>query len=78
MSSEEAREAHVASLMGPSAPSNSRQTSRWIEFRGETLSLAQWAARLGIRSDTIWQRLAYGWSVERAFLTPVRGRSMVA
>lgn len=51
---------------------NNRRTSRRIEFRGETLTLAQWAKRLNISMGTLHARLKSGWSVKRAIETPLR------
>lgn len=46
---------------------NNRTNNRRITFRGETLTLMQWAERLGIRRERIAARIdRLGWSVERA------------
>jgi hypothetical protein len=46
--------------------------NRWVTFRGETLCLSEWCTRLGIKRDTVNGRLdRCGWTVERAFTTPV-------
>ena len=45
-----------------------RKTYEYLGFR---LSLIGWAARLGIDYDILRHRLAKGWTVERAFETPV-------
>jgi RNA polymerase sigma factor for flagellar operon FliA len=37
-----------------------------LTFKGETLSLAEWSRRTGVRVHTIYTRIANGWSVERA------------
>lgn len=52
--------------------SRNRRNNRYITFNGETLALAAWAERTGISKDTIYMRLAAGWSVEKALTTPVR------
>lgn len=47
----------------------SQKTSRirFLTFNGETLSLAEWARRLGIRANTLTMRLnTYGWPLEKA------------
>jgi hypothetical protein len=41
-----------------------------IEHNGTTLSVVQWAAKIGIRSNTIYDRLKKGWTVEKALTTP--------
>jgi hypothetical protein len=42
-----------------------------IEFKGETLTVADWARRTGMGADTLAKRLYSGWSVEDALTTPV-------
>lgn len=49
-----------------------QSTNRLLEFRGETICLAELAIRVGIKRVTIDRRLALGWSVERAATEPVR------
>lgn len=53
-----------------------RRTNHKLQFRGETLCIAEWARRLGIKPRAIQMRLAQGWSTEQALGTPtlVRGR----
>jgi hypothetical protein len=52
---------------------NNRNSTRWLEFKGETLSVTQWAVRLGVHVKTLNSRLNYlGWSVERTLTTPTR------
>lgn len=47
---------------------NNRRSSRWIEFRGETKTLAQWCDELGLKVGTVWARLNRdGFTVEAAF-----------
>lgn len=51
-----------------------RNTSRnrLIMFRGETHCMKDWAEILGMNYRTLKQRInVYGWSVERAFTTPI-------
>ena len=46
-----------------------------IQWRGETLPVAEWARRTGIPATAIHARLTrHGWSVERALTMPVRHR----
>lgn len=52
-----------------------RRSNRWLTFRGETLTLTEWAQRFGIRNDTLTHRIEIGWDVERALTTPVRPKS---
>ena len=52
---------------------NNKRNSRNFEFRGRTQTLMQWADELGINWSTLCHRIdRYGWSVERAFTTPVK------
>lgn len=46
-----------------------------IEYKGQTLTLSQWAEKIGINRYTLRNRIfVYGWSVEEAFETPVGER----
>lgn len=49
-----------------------RRTNRLLEFNGETLPVAVWAERIGIRHDIIRDRLRYGWGIERALTAAPR------
>lgn len=44
---------------------------RHVTLNGKTQTLTQWARGLGIKSGTIRDRLARGWSVEEAYTTKV-------
>lgn len=46
--------------------------NRWLTFDGRTQIIADWARETGLPSGTISNRLALGWSVERALTTPAR------
>lgn len=50
---------------------NQPRTTKLIEFRGETRSIWYWENHLGFKPNVIRRRLAEGWSVEKAFLTPL-------
>lgn len=74
---------------GPYSPDNCRWATRveqkanqrprkdavWIEHDGHRKTLDDWARALGIRYGTLYQRLAKGWSTERALTTPTRTRN---
>ena len=47
---------------------NNRRSSRWIEFRGERKTLAQWADQFGIHLGTLWSRLKLGIPMEEAVI----------
>lgn len=49
-----------------------KRNNRILEFRGESLHLAEWARRLNVSDDLIRDRLGRGWSVERALTAPVQ------
>lgn len=48
-----------------------RGTTKDIEYNGETHCLTDWATILGINLKTLSRRLLNGWTVDRAFSTPV-------
>ena len=50
---------------------NNRVDSRFITFKGERKTIAEWARVVGLNRMTIWSRLKYGWSVERALTNPI-------
>ena len=44
-----------------------------LTFNGKTLCIAEWADRIGIDQDTIWNRVSiYQWPIEKALTTPVK------
>ncbi len=49
-----------------------RRVVKLIEFGGETRSIPEWAAHLGIAYFTLMRRLQKGWAVERALTEPLR------
>ena len=73
---------------GPYSPENCRwatakeqnrncRTNRMLTFQGETLCLAEWSERTGIKQTTLLQRLdRSGWSVERALTAPIRRKAV--
>lgn len=54
------------------AQANNRRNNVTLTYGGESLTQAQWAARLGIGSTAIRDRILGGWSVERTVTTPSR------
>ena len=46
------------------------ERNKLYEFKGESLSAANWARRLGMKHSTLSNRLAVGWTVERALTEP--------
>lgn len=52
-----------------------RRSNRLITFRGVTKHLSIWADELGIKRTTLSERIdSCGWSIEKAFTTPVGKR----
>ena len=49
--------------------SQDRSITRWIEYNGRKLCVADWAAETGLKNTTIFYRLDNGWSVERTLTT---------
>lgn len=66
----------------PTEQSRNTRRNRALTVRGETMCLAAWAERVGLRRMTISNRIKSGWSVEDSVLTPLgaapSGRTKVA
>lgn len=56
----------------PQEQQGNRRSCRLLEFGGESLTIAAWARRLGVGKSTIAERLARGWSIERALGERIR------
>jgi len=56
----------------PTQQARNRRTSRMVAFRGESLSVVEWAERTGISAGCIGRRLDAGWDVEPALTKPSR------
>ena len=52
-----------------------RTTTRWVEYNGRTMSLAEAAEIAGVPYKLVHQRMRKGWSIERALGEPVEGKS---
>jgi hypothetical protein len=52
--------------------SNNRSSSRLLTHKGETMTVAEWAERTGMKHATILHRLNRGWSVSDALDKPAR------
>lgn len=58
-----------------SEQNNNTRFNRNITYLGETLTVAQWSKRVGIKRNTLWTRLdGCGWTFERAISTPIDSR----
>lgn len=52
-----------------------RRSNRFVEHKGERLTIAEWAERYNLRRDTLTHRLKDGWDIERALTANVRVKS---
>lgn len=50
---------------------NNTRGNRQVTYNGETKTMTEWAASLGIKMQTLWARFEDGWTVERALMEPV-------
>lgn len=50
--------------------SNNRRNSVLVTYCGETLTIAQWAKRVGLSHGTLLNRINQGWDIEIALTTP--------
>lgn len=55
---------------------NNKSNNRMITCNNVSHTLGEWSEITGIKLSTIWARLNYGWSEEKAILTPLRKKSM--
>lgn len=46
---------------------NNKRSCRLVTYKGETLTVTQWAERTGIQSQTLGYRIRQGWPLKRAF-----------
>jgi hypothetical protein len=53
---------------------NNKSSNRIIAHNGDTKTLEQWAAAIGIGASGLHARFARGWSTEKALSTPPRGK----
>lgn len=51
---------------------NNKRNTKLIEFKGVVLSQAEWCEVLEIPHHVMHNRFRRGWSIERAFTTPIR------
>lgn len=56
----------------PKEQARNRSTCKTYEHLGESLTIPEWAERYGLQRDTLYNRLAKGWSIVRALTEPVR------
>ena len=54
-------------------PIHKKNKKRLIEYKGKTQTLTAWAKELGIRHQTLYNRIVMkGWDVDKAFEAPVK------
>jgi hypothetical protein len=51
---------------------NNRRSNRLLEWNGECKTMTAWSEITGIKVGTLWQRLEFGWTIDRALTHPVR------
>lgn len=56
---------------------NNLRTNHLITWKDETLTVAQWAERIGMSYKTFSERIRRGWSIERAMSRPVSKDSFI-
>lgn len=56
------------------AQANNRRSNRLLTFKGVSLNVTQWSARIGVKVNTLYTRLnILGWSIEKALTVPSKG-----
>ena len=58
----------------PIEQANNRRNNHRIAFNGQTQTLAQWSRETGLPLARLSARLLRGWSIHRAFTTPISQR----
>lgn len=53
---------------------NNTRRNRLVAFQGREQSVTQWAEEYGRSPQLVFNRLALGWSIERALTTPARAK----
>ena len=59
----------------PKEQSRNRHTNKFLTYKGNTKTIAEWEEILGTKKGTIASRIRHGWSIEKAIETPVKKRS---
>jgi hypothetical protein len=54
----------------PKQQATNRRSTVFVEFNGETLSVAMWSERMGLERKTLEYRIRTGWNTEKALTTP--------
>jgi len=61
----------------PEEQNNNKRNNRCVTWKGETLTVAQWAKRIGIDYKLLHRRLTDGWTIEHAFEQPPRRTKLI-
>lgn len=56
----------------PIEQQSNRRNNRLLEYGGKVQTVAEWSRQLAIKRFVLYQRLDWGWSVERCLTEPVR------
>jgi hypothetical protein len=59
----------------PKVQGNNKGNNIQVEYSGETHTLFEWSAKVGISSQILYSRIHNGWDLERVFTQPVRRSS---
>lgn len=51
---------------------NNQSNNKYITYKDETKTIAQWAKELSLNAHTLYSRLSRGWSIDKALETGVR------
>lgn len=51
---------------------NNRRDNHLVTYNGETHTVTEWAAKIGMKPVTLFHRLMKGWPVEKALTQPLR------
>jgi hypothetical protein len=58
----------------PKEQANNTSRNRFLTWNGVTLTVAQWAERMGVHNQALQHRVDRGWDLERIFEQPFRRR----
>ena len=53
---------------------NNKSTNIFITYKSRTKTIAEWSEEIGLKPDTIKNRIKKGWSIEKTFETKARGK----
>ncbi len=53
------------------------RTSIYLTYNGKKMTIAEWAEILGVKRETLWNRLNnLGWAIEKAITEPIKRRQI--